>query len=598
MNLNREQRDAVDCDGNVVVTACPGSGKTRVLTARVIRGVDTLGSRRERVAALTFTNRAADEIRARLDQEGVPTDCLWSGTIHSFALEWILRPYAPYAEPIRRGFAVADEYYCERLLREARRQFGMDQYAEINTAHQRDGRIVNASHAAEEALEFYKEELRRSKLIDYDEVLHLAYRLLAENAEIAANLGAIFRLFCVDEVQDIQDLQYAILSEIYRASRVRPELFFVGDADQSIYESLGALTKSPEEIAAEFGVEQMQHFELLGNYRSTQRIIDYCRLFRPDVARSDSRIENPDEHGLISFQNQTVLRDNLSAHIARLVRAALDEGISEDEICIVAPQWGHVRSLARQLVEALPDVRFDAPGLSPLYSVRDSVWYKLARLFLTQPVPVRIRSRIRCANEVLIDLEFLLGSDAPEPIGSARRLLRLVNQLESAETDGIPYLRDVFTQFLQNCSIEIDAHQALRESFDLFFEKAEGRLEDASGGMPASIDSFRNIFSYPSGVVVNTCHGVKGEEFDTVIAFGLLRGFVPHWEVIIHGTRAEAEQRESKLLYVVASRAKRQLLLIAESGRRTRTGNSYQTCSLLEETTFDYDEAFDAQSDS
>lgn len=589
MELNREQRDAVDCDGDVVVTACPGSGKTRVLTARIIRGVDALESRRERVAALTFTNRAADEIWARLDQEGVPTDCLWAGTIHSFALEWILRPYAPYAELIRRGFAVADEYYCERLLRDVRRRLGMQQYAEINTTYRRDGSIENANATAEEALALFREELRREKLIDYDEVLYLAYRLLADNAEIAANLGAIFRLFCVDEVQDIQDLQYAILSEIYRASRERPELFLVGDADQSIYESLGALTKSPEEIAAEFGIGNLQHFELVGNYRSTQRIIDYCRLFRPAVAQSDSRIGDPAEHGLISFQNQSVHLDDLSDHIASLVQAALDQGIPEDEICIVAPQWGHVRSLARQLVEALPDVNFDAPGLSPLYSVRDSVWFKLARLFLTQPVPARIRSRVRCANEVLKDLEFLLGSEAPESIGSARRLLRMLNQTQSAETDGIPYLRDVFTQFLGRSGIAIDAHAALRESFDLFFEKAEGRLEDAAGGMPASVDSFRKIFSYPTGVVVNTCHGVKGEEFDTVIAFGLLRGFVPHWEVIIHGSKAEADQRESKLLYVVASRAKRQLFFIAEVGRRTRTGSPYQTCPLLEAAVFSYD---------
>jgi DNA helicase-2/ATP-dependent DNA helicase PcrA len=571
MELNLEQRAAVNCAGDVVVTACPGSGKTRVLTARVIRGVDALGSRRERAAALTFTNRAADEIRTRLDKEGVPTDCLWAGTIHSFALEWILRPYAPYAEPIRQGFAVADEYYCERLLRDVRRQLGMKTYEKINTAYRRNGVVENEDAAAEEALELYKDELRRAKLIDYDEVLYFAYRLLADNTEIAANLGAI-------------------LSEIYRASLVRPDLFFVGDADQSIYESLGALTKSPEEIAAEFGIAELQHFELVGNYRSTQRIIDYCRLFRPDVAQSDSRIENPAERGFISFQNQTVHRDALSEHISRLVRAALDEGIPEDEICVLAPQWGHVRSLARQLVAALPEVSFDAPGLSPLYSVRDSVWYKLARLFLTHPVPGRIRSRNRCANEVLIDMEILLGSEPPELIGSTRRLLRIVNQLQSAETDGMPYLRDVFTKFLEQCGIAIDTYEALRESFDLFFEKAEGRLEDAAGGMLSSVDSFRKIFSYPSGVVVNTCHGVKGEEFDTVIAFGLLRGYVPHWEVIIHGTQAEADQRESKLLYVVASRARRQLYFIAENGRRTGSGNPYQTCSLLEASVFRYDD--------
>jgi len=590
MDLNREQRNAVHCDGDAVVTACPGSGKTRVLTARVIRGVNELGSARERVAALTFTNRAANEIRSRLDQEGVPTDCLWAGTIHSFALEWILRPYAPYVETVRHGFSVADEYFCDRVLRETRRSLEMDRYAEINTAYRRDGEIENASAGSERALKLYKEELRRSKVIDYDEVLYLAYRAVAENREIAANLGAIFRLFCLDEVQDIQDLQYAILSEIYRASPARPALFFVGDADQSIYESLGALTKSPQQIADEFGIVELEHFELVGNYRSTQRIIDYCRHFRPAVAPSESRTVYPHEHGHISFQNQTVHRDDLSEHIARMVRAALDSGIPEKEICIVAPQWGHVRALARQLVESLPDVSFDAPGLSPLYSVRDSVWYKLARLFLTEPLPERIRSRRRCANEVLADLEFLLASQVPGRINSARRLLRLVNQLQSAETEGIPYLRDLFAQFLEQCEIVIDAHEALRESFELFFEKAESRLDEVAGGMPASVDSFQRIFSYPSGVVVNTCHGVKGEEFETVIAFGLLKGFVPHWEVIIHGSQDEADLRESKLLYVVASRAKRQLYLIAENGRRTRKGSPYRTCPLLQAIVFNYDD--------
>src|SRR5271154_4245121 len=96
ISLNWEQDRAVNEPGSVVVTACPGSGKTRVLTARVIRAIAELGSTRERVIALTFTNRAADEIQVRLDQENIETDCLWAGTIHSFVLEWILRPYAPY----------------------------------------------------------------------------------------------------------------------------------------------------------------------------------------------------------------------------------------------------------------------------------------------------------------------------------------------------------------------------------------------------------------------------------------------------------------------------------------------------------------------
>ncbi|MCI5143543.1 MAG: hypothetical protein D3909_17840 [Candidatus Electrothrix sp. ATG1] len=268
----------------------------------------------------------------------------------------------------------------------------------------------------------------------------------------------------------------------------------------------------------------------------------------------------------------------------------------EKEICIIAPQWGQVRAIARQLVEKLPDVNFDAPGLSPLYCVQDNLWYKLAKLFLTDPVPARIRSRVRCAKELLVDLEFLLGSEAPQPISSARRLLRLSNQLQSNETEGLPYLYDLFTQFHDRCGISLKTHSSLQESFDTFFKKAEKRIASSSGSLPASVESFKKIFSYPSGVVVNTCHGVKGEEFDTVIAFGLLKGYIPHWSVIINGTDSEERQRESKLLYVVSSRAKRQLHLIAEKGRQTRSGNPYQTNQLLAQIAFNYDKEVSTES--
>lgn len=589
MELNLEQHNAVKCTDDAVVTACPGSGKTRVLTARIIRGVGELQSTRTRVLALTFTNRAADEIRTRLDRIDTNSNSLWAGTIHSFALEWIIRPYAPYADKIRYGFSLADEFYCRRLFWKIKSDLGLAPFVEINTRYERDGSVRNRCEKTDHAFDLYQRELRSAKLIDYDEVLYFAYCLLTANNEIASNIGAVFRLICVDEVQDIQDLQFGILSEIYQASPEKPTMFFVGDSNQSIYESLGALSKSPEEIANEFAMDTIEHFELVGNYRSTQRIVNFCGLLRQLDKQVTSRIQHPDEQGIISFENQTLHKDELAARITELVQSALDSGVSEKDICIIAPQWAHLITLARSLVESLPDVSFDAPGLSPLYSVRDSLWFNLARLCLTEPVHKRIRSRARWASELLADLEFLLESQVPESINSARRLLRMVNQMQSTETEGLPYLRDLFNQFLDRTEISLQTHEALKASFDLFFDKAENRLSSSNGSIPTSLDSFKTVFNYPSGVVINTCHGVKGEEYDTVIAFGLLRGYVPHWSVIFEGTDDEAAQRESKLMYVITSRAKRQLHLIAEAGRTTQSGRPYQTCSLLAAVDFDYD---------
>lgn len=591
LRLNAEQQRAVDCEEDVIITACPGSGKTRVLTARVIRGVAELKSPKERVVALTFTNRAADEIQARLDQENVPSDRLWAGTIHSFALEWVLRPYAPYCDVIKRGFSVADEFYTERLLAQLKRDNGLADYAEVSTGCDRNGDSLNIDDDTRRVCDLYKVQLHEAKLIDYDDVLYLAYRLLAEHTEVAETLGSIFRLICVDEVQDVQDLQFGILSLISKAARTPIRLFFVGDENQSIYDSLGAVTKSPEEVASEFASPNLGHLELQGNYRSTQRVIHLYRQFRPDVPFITSYAKYADEDGVITFDDQTVARGNLVDAIASRISASLADGIATKDICVLAPHWWQVRALARQLVNRLPDVEFDAPGLSPLHSSRENVWFKVARLILTSPSPARMRTRVRWAHEALSDLSIAVGSPPPDCIGTARRFLRVLNSFSSQEDDGTAYLRDVFAQLLNRADINIDACSVLKDALEVFFMKAEDRLSSAEGGMPRDVNSFRRLFSHPSGVVVSTCHGVKGEEYETVVAFGLLRGYVPHWSAIINQPEQLGRERESKLLYVICSRAKRRLHLIAESGRVTQRGTPYETARLLRRLSFAFDES-------
>lgn len=589
IRLNGEQNDAVNHEGNAVITACPGSGKTRVLTARVIRALGELGSRRERVIALTFTNRAANEIQIRLDQENLPSDCLWAGTIHSFALEWILRPYAPYCESLRNGFSVASEFYIQQLLQGLIADAKLPGHTIINTSIPRSGANPNTDSRVRTIYRLYKQKLREDRLIDFDDVLYLAYIILVQNPEISATLASIIRVICVDEVQDIQDLQYAILSTISHAASVPICLFFVGDENQSIYEDLGALTKTPEEIAAEFHLGDIAHLRLQGNYRSTQRIIDFYRSFRSNVPPIESLAEYATEPGIITFEDQTIPKEKLAKAIASRITRAISEGAPSSEICVIAPQWWHVRAIARRLVNELPDIEFDAPGLSPLHSSSENLWFKVGRLVLTRPSPKRIRTRIRWAGEALADLSAIAQMNLPENIATPRRLLRLLNGLSSKETDGLDYLRDVFGQFLRNIKLDCASCAALQEAYEGFFNKAEDHLAANEDNIASDVDSFRRLFSHPSGVVVSTCHGVKGEEYDTVIAFGLLQGYIPNWSAIFCSEEV-ATERESKLLYVICSRAKRRLHLIAEHGRETRSGTPYETSHLLTDATFRYDE--------
>jgi superfamily I DNA/RNA helicase len=588
VKLTKEQQVAVDFRGNVLVTACPGSGKTRVLTHRVARGLQELTSTKHRVIAMTFTNRATDELQRRLDRLAMDIRQLWAGTIHSFALEWILRPYAPYDHELRLGFSIADEFVTERLLHTLRSEFDAPPLLEINTNWNRRGQLDNGDQLATDLALEYKRRLREAKLIDYDDVLYYAYRLLTERPEIAQTLSYIQRLLCVDEIQDTQDLQYGIFSAIFRATNDPPTLFFVGDLDQSIYESLGSLPKTVEEIADEFGLPYLENLNLTGNYRSTQRLIDFYQHLRPNNPRIESLADWRQQHGHITFHNHSVDVGDLAHVIAGLIEEAKASHVPAEEICVLAPQWWHVRAIGRTLVRLLPDVKFDAPGLSPFQAQRDNIWFKLARMFLTTPSPPLFVTRVRWAGELLRELRAHRIA-LPDGISGPRQFLRYINSIVPKQRDGLSFLKEAFTAFINGLRIDLKAHKSLAESEESFLVKASERVEDLGNEAPTDIDSFRRLFEHPAGVVIGTCHAVKGEEYDTVIAFGLLEGYIPNWRVIINDTDWMAREQSSKLLYVIASRAKRTLHLIAEAGRFTKSQREYQPSKPLAEIEFNYD---------
>ncbi len=115
--LNDEQKVAVRQEGNVLLTACPGSGKTRVIIHKLAYELSHLdeGSKK-RIAAVTFTVRASEEIFKRLNAMGISCDKIWSGTLHAFCLEWIIKPYSCYLPELQNGFFIADETFCSDLI--------------------------------------------------------------------------------------------------------------------------------------------------------------------------------------------------------------------------------------------------------------------------------------------------------------------------------------------------------------------------------------------------------------------------------------------------------------------------------------------------
>jgi DNA helicase II / ATP-dependent DNA helicase PcrA len=325
---------------------------------------------------------------------------------------------------------------------------------------------------------------------------------------------------------------------------------------------------------------------LTENYRSTDRLIRYFSHFT--VQATAIRGAGPDRafNSTIKY-NTAVGRDDLEAELVRLIRLSTGQGIRPEQICVLAPWWILLAGVTRRLAGALPEFEFDGPGMVPFSRDQENFWYRLSRIALTQASPDQHVRRMRWANEVIRDL----GNEGLDVRGmTAKQLLRDSNSVLLTETDGLQYLSLYFDALMARLGVDWRSHRLLSEHHQAFFDSSAAKVDRLRReGTPyiSGIDFFRKVFQHRRGITVNTIHGVKGGEFDVVIAFGLLQGMVPHFS-----EEAEADggvTSAKKLLYVVGSRARKHLYLISEQQRRRGGGRGlYPATDALAEYVFDY----------
>jgi superfamily I DNA/RNA helicase len=587
--LNAEQEAAIMHPGSVFLRACPGSGKTRALTYKVALELSKPELGRQFIAAITYTHRAADEIKERIQDLGVDTTQLWIGTIHAFCLEWILGRYGIYHEKLARGFRVMDQHEQEKLFEKLCEPFKMKRLSSYDCGYhfETEGyvpacRDPSKTGALDVVFQKYFNYLDASRLVDFELILFRAFELLANRQTIATVLSRVFSFILIDEYQDTKRIQYSIVASILRAGGTEPRAFIVGDPNQAIYDSLGGFAIDPAEFEVMCGRE-FEKLALKKNFRSASRVVDYFSCFAlqgdmPEVASPDAAYPS-----MVTY-NREVERDDLLAEIEKLIRFNVEtKGIKPKEICVLGPQWLHLASMTRRLAATMPEYQFDGPGMVPFSRDTENFWYKLARIALTAPAPGLFVRRLRWANEVIRDLEEC--GIAPSGL-NGRQLLRKSNSLAIDEDDGLAYLRTYFESLFESLAIPYDLHESLSSPHTAFFESSVARVEKLRKEGPnyiGDIASFRRVFQPRSGITVSTIHGVKGAEFDAVIAFALLEGMIPHF--------ADPGGRDSamKLLYVTTSRARKNIHLISERGRLRWKDTSYGPTVALAECSFDYD---------
>lgn len=568
--LNEKQREVCISNDNYVLTACPGSGKTRTVTYRLAYLQEKYQLSRLLNIAITYTNRAADEIYSRLESMGIDSSSIWTGTIHQFCMKFIIRPYAMYSDRLRTGYRIIDEFvtrkYCEEIAKELKIKL----------------KYENPLSIPDIRLE-YDKRLLQNKEIDFNLILKLSDSLLSECPFIAENISKITRSIHVDEFQDTNELQYAILSKIVQKNK-RINVVFVGDTNQAIYGNLGGVAKSAECLSQQFGIPLKQD-QLTGCYRSTERIIDYYTKFEVTKTSVFSASDRKNMQGIISYDTKTS-KDNLHTKIAEIIKFHLSQGVESKEICVVAPQWYQIYPIAKKLRSEMPTVVFDAPDIMPFKYDPMNPFYLLARLLFTPPGE-NVKTRKRISTEILEILNCEYQISIPNGYDNYN-LLKAVNSVPRKEENGLSFFQHAVEFILKTLRVSIADEKQLFEEYNNFILKAEERIRNHN--LPTSIDDFNSFFKERKGVVINTIHGIKGEEFEVVIGFDLLNGHLPHWNYISNNSNDVIRKNETlKLLYVLCSRAKVNLYLFSETGRTTKNGHPLIATDELRAVRYKYD---------
>jgi DNA helicase-2/ATP-dependent DNA helicase PcrA len=588
-NLNSEQEAAIRVDGSVFLIACPGSGKTRTLIYKIAYELAKLDSEKKYVVAITYTHRAADEIHERIENLGVDTSQLWIGTIHSFCLEWIIKPYAIYHDSLKHGFRVINSHDSQNILTDLCKPYKSKKitYWDCGYYLKKEGYVLCCDDAAKHAdlhsiLGEYFGILSTNRQIDFELILYYSYQLIESNRPISLLLSKLFSFILIDEYQDTKEIQYSIVGSILSSGEGGTAAFIVGDPNQAIYHSLGGYAIACKEFEKICGIK-FHELELSRNYRSSERIINYFANYKVFDAKIESASESRGYPSLISFDN-TIKKDLLEEELIRLIKFNVEiKGIAPQEICILAPQWTHLASTTRKLVTRLPEYNFDGPGMVPFARDIDNFWYKLSKVILTKPSPLMYIRRLRWAGEVLSDLETAGASVASL---TRKGFLRECNSVQLTENDGLLYLKEFFANLFAALQIDFRIYPVLQEHYEAFFDSSKSRIERLrkdSEEFIGDINSFTKVFESRSGITLSTIHGVKGTEFDTVIAYGLLEGMVPHY------SDTNGDESAKKLLYVISSRARKNLHFISESGRPRGFYGMYEATLALKNYKFNYD---------
>jgi ATP-dependent DNA helicase UvrD/PcrA len=586
MILTPEQTNAVRCDEDLMLTACPGSGKTRVIISKLVREIDAVRGTPRAVGCITYTNAAVHEIEARLRAHIQPGDDNYYDicTIHSFCLTHIFRPFCHLIKGYEHGFKVLTPESAEfqRHVTAVCAQHGRhdltfrdyDEFTQlrISLTGEPVGNAIDHGSLTPEIANAYWSRLRAAGLIDFANIIYYSLGLLQRHPEILRYVASKFAWILVDEFQDTTDLQVKILALVAQCGRTR--FLLVGDPYQSIFGFAGARPDLADTFAQQIGART--DLTLSGNFRSSPPILQHAEQLYPRTppmkALGPARIfrEAP------SWQHGNTVFDVVTDHFFPTLDAM---DIPIGDAAILAPTWFILFPLARRLREY--GVSIVGPGARPYR--RNRQFAPLAEHvcgYLMEPRPEAIPAIERTLFNTLLDITGRANYDVFSYQGRVIvfRLLAHAKQLNDFRMGAAAWLRAASVAFSQVLVSEEYLTQAEENVFGMAVEEMMADMRHNKIDLENLTIADLGIYASPDAALkLSTLHNAKGREYAAVAMIDLHEGRIPSY----HARTADEIEETKRLFYVGLTRAKRYLLYVTDDSARNGPSRFLREIGIL-----------------
>ena len=622
--LNKEQKEAVlHTEGPLLLLAGAGSGKTRVLTHRVAYLIDEMGVNPWNILAITFTNKAAQEMRERVDQiAGFGADQVWVATFHATCMR-ILRRHIDRLG-YDSNFTIYDtddqksviKQVCKRLNIDTKMYKERTLLSEISSAKDelvdvREFEVKSVGDYKKSVIakvyREYQETLKKSNALDFDDIIVMTVELFKSCPEVLYNYQERFKYIMVDEYQDTNTAQFELIRLLADGYR---NLCVVGDDDQSIYKFRGANIRNIldyEKVYPDAKVIKLEQ-----NYRSTQNILDAANaVIRNNRGRKEKALWTEKGAGsrvhFRQFDNAYEEAEYIADDIADKVK---NDGIAYADCAVLYRTNAQSRLLEeRMVVEGIPYHVVGGVNFYARQEIRDILAYLKTidngrdEVALRRIINVPKRSIGAASLEKVADyaqmkditlFDALCEADQIKGLGRAETKIRgFVNLIEVLRSGLSSYtLPDLIKSLLER----IDYAEYLRDQDEESAEDRLGNVDELITKAAAyeethdepSLSEFLeeimlvadidNVENGDNRVLLMTLHSAKGLEFPVVYLAGMEDGLFPSFMTIASDDPLEIEE-ERRLAYVGITRAKEDLTLTCAKSRMLRGETQYNPVS-------------------